>query len=814
MSKKSCCCIPSDSYIAVPCRSYSIGGGLFGFTPNELGIVEPKPTRRINGQDVFDSTRKIVFMMRGGGGGGNIIGKGGNGAYGEYREIASLSLRFRQGIGGTAGQLTQIQATDIPHGGGGQGYVVAGFGGGASVLSSNSTFSGGKKIAGGGGSGKEMNGGHGGTYNGITGSGTYGGGAASQSSPGSAGTTSFNTTSGVISKGGRGAFTSPPLIGHGGGGGGGERGGGGGGATYQQGLLTVINGGGGGGGSSTITSTGTNFIEGTDDGPGAMCNPYFFDRFYGVPGLGGNRTTKGGISNPPGPGYGGGILYYFLNSYCLCDGENSDNIPEKMFLCLSKDQYDYIINSAGPPPEEQQDLGLYVVHFTFNEEKYILLGETCSEICEPNFKASGNASDVYWSVADDTTFVGPSCCEVIRCYEYCSTTESCDSCCDITKPSYYCCENTQDKPNEYWSLLDDTLYKCIKTNAWVPFGDTSFTHGPCPEGGGFGAGCGGFGGTVEPESVYSWGTPGCLGVLTTSTEDAVALCAPDLPPKACNTTISSVPFGFEIPPIPINAEWSGSCCVPEFLYTIYCGVEFEYIMRWKNEPFGGRTGDLSSTGYGEIYALPQQREGSPKLAISVTISCATSGGAGFGGSSLSACGAVVTCIDENGNPGGNWCSVFAAALQSLLPGGNVTVFGAGDIHSSEVNGPAVVTENGNSKTFSWYTSGLEWFLVAGGQIRACFPNPLIFNEVSIPLGQFLTGEIPSFTLPNPCCVENCVVEYKEGTFDCQVENFEVPGGYEIIQVPQICKPEYFWVDDCTTTCTTDPCAWTLKGTPA
>jgi hypothetical protein len=82
------------------------------------------------------------------------------------------------------------------------------------------------------------------------------------------------------------------------------------------------------------------------------------------------------------------------------------------------------------------------------------------------------------------------------------------------------------------------------------------------------------------------------------------------------------------------------------------------------------------------------------------------------------------------------------------------------------------------------------------------------------LGKFLTGEIPSFTLPNPCCVKNCVVEYQEGTFDCVVENFEVPGGYETIQVPQICKPEYFWVENCTTTCTNDYCSWTLKGTLA
>jgi hypothetical protein len=813
MPKKSCCCIPSDSYIAVPCRSYTIGGGVSSFInpfiTNEFrfGNVQPKPVRRVDGQDVFDSTRKIVFMMRGAGGGGNNIGKGGNGAYGEYREIASLSLRLRQGAGGTAAQLTQIETTDIPHGGGGQGYGVAAFGGGASVLSNTSTFFEGKKIAGGGGAGKENFGGHGGTYNGISGSGIYGGGAASQSSPGIAGTDTFNTTSGILSKGGQGAFTNPPLIGYGGGGGGGELGGGGGGATYLSEILTVIDGGGGGGGSSTIASNGTNFIEGTDDGPGAMCNPYLFDRFYGVPGLGGNRTTKGGISNPPGSGYGGGILYYYLNSYCLCDGENVDNIPEKMFLCLSKDQYDVIENAVGPNPGGFTNP--YLLHFTLNGEKYYLLGQTCSEMCEPNFKEVGTPTDIYWGPLG----FGPACCQIVRCFEYCETTETCDLCCDTINPSYYCCENVQDKPEEYWSLLGDTLYKCYKTTAWIPFGDSSFTYGPCSQGGGFGAGCGGFGGAVEPGGVYSWGTPGCLGVYTTSAVEAAALC-PDLPPKACNTTISSVPFNTEIPQIQINAEWSGSCCVPEFRFIIYCGVTNEFIYRWKNEPFGGRTGDPSSTGYGEISATAQQREGgSPKLAISVTISCDTSGGAGFGGSSLSACGANVFCVDENGNPGGNWCSVFAAALQSLLPGGNVTVFGAADIHSSEVSGPAVVTENGNSKTYSWYTSGLEWFLVAVGRIDGCFT--LYFPEILIPLGKFLTGEIPSFTFPNPACGDpNSVVEYKEGTFDCVVENFEVPGGYETIQVPQICKPEYFWVDNCTTTCTTDYCSWTLKGTLA
>ena len=816
MPKKSCCCIPSGHYIAVPCRSYVISGNS-PFTPSERSLTA-RPTRIVDGQELFDSTRKIVFMMRGAGGAGNAVGKGGNGAYGEYREFASLSLKFRSGLGGTAGQLTEIPITNIPHGGGGQGYVVAGFGGGASVLSNTSTFSGGKKISGGGGAGKENDGGHGGTYNGITGSGIYGGGAASQSSPGTAGTNTFNTTAGVLSKGGRGAFTSPPLTGHGGGGGGGERGGGGGGATYQSGILTVINGGGGGGGSSTITPTGTNLIEGTDDGPGAMCNPYFF----GVPGLGGSRTTKGGITNNP-RGNDGGIVYYFLDRYCLCDGENSDNIPEKMFLCLTKDQYDFIINAAGPNPGSFTDP--YVLHFTLNGEKYYLVGEACSEICEPNFKELGDATDIYWGPVTG----GPDCCEVIRCYEYCSTTESCDSCCDTNKPSYYCCENTKDKPDEYWSLLDDTVYKCEKFSAWVNFGETSQTSGPQAGGGGFGsgggAGGGGFGGyggasNIPPGSIDSWGTPGCLGVFTTSAEDASALCAPDLPPKACNTTISSVPFGIDIPQIPINAEWSGSCCVLDYLYNITCNVTNIFVFRWLSQPFGGRTGDLSSTGFGGIYASAQQREGgSPKLAISITIACATSGGAGFGGSSLSACGAVVTCIDENGNPGGNWCSVFAAALQSLLPGGNVTVFGAGDIHSSEVTGEAVVTENGNSKTFSWYTAGLKWFLVASGSISGpCYTVNgvptffgVLFGENLIPLGEFLTGAIPSFTLTNQECGNpNSVIEYQEGTIDCLIQT---PDGFEIIQIDPIACIEGY-EQNCTTTCTTDLCAWTLTGTPA
>ena len=121
MPKKNCCCA-TGTYIAIPCRYYSSGkftggtpqwahwdggpeglGGFGGIQTNLKG-----PFKLFEGQVVFDSTRKIIYMMRGAGGGaaqgptyGNVTsyGMGGNGAYIEYIKNASINDVVRPGAG-------------------------------------------------------------------------------------------------------------------------------------------------------------------------------------------------------------------------------------------------------------------------------------------------------------------------------------------------------------------------------------------------------------------------------------------------------------------------------------------------------------------------------------------------------------------------------------------------------------------------------------------------------------------------------------------------------------------------------------------
>ena len=76
MPKKNCCCVVG-TYIAIPCRYYAAGkftggdprwahwdggpesiGGFGGIQTNLKG-----PFRFVDGQVVFDSTRKIIYMM-------------------------------------------------------------------------------------------------------------------------------------------------------------------------------------------------------------------------------------------------------------------------------------------------------------------------------------------------------------------------------------------------------------------------------------------------------------------------------------------------------------------------------------------------------------------------------------------------------------------------------------------------------------------------------------------------------------------------------------------------------------------------------
>ena len=830
MPKKACCCIPSGHYIAVPCRSYQITSVS---DPVEVGLTK-RPTRIVynagGSQELFDSTRTIAYMMRGGGGAGNSVGQGGNGAYGEYRQVASLSVKFRPGAGGTAGQTTLINTTQLPHAGGGQGYVAAGFGGGGSVLSNTSTTTGGKKVAGGGGAGKENNGGHGGTYNGITGSGIYGGGAASQTTVGSAGTNTFNTTAGSVTKGGRGAYTTSPLVGHGGGGGGGNFGGGGGGATFGSSLSQVINGGGGGGGSSTIDSTSTNFIEGSDNGSGALCNPYMT-----YSGLGGRRTTKAGVTNSSFRGQNGSVVYYFIDRYCLCDGENNENFPSKLFLCLSKDQYDFILNQAGEYPGDAFDP--YQLHFTLNNERYILIGnpnsgfDNCNEICESNFTESGTPENVYWGAVVEGQ--GPACCEIIRCFRYCSTTETCDTCssgfgCDNL--SYYCCDDVQDKPDEYWSLQGNYVYKCIKTNAWINFGETSQTSGPSAGGDGWGSGVGGggFGGyggasNLPANSIDTWGIPGCLPVV--SEESLENLCE-SVDPKNCSITIPSVPFTLDFQLPNVNLEWSGSCCVINCTDRILCNITYVDICNWVSIPFSGSCtvvgGNGSCVGSDNSVATVSSyvcyQDVGEEIAFSVSFSCEFgSNYATFSSTRAEVCGAVVTVVNDNpisGEIQGNFCDVIAAALQSLLNSSGASVFGSSNVHSSEVIPVPVITTNSSGIVTSivWYANQNRAFVCYDAQVQGICgiagysATPILYSEI-------LNGTFsqPSFTIQggdgNCTPPELFQSEYSVGDLECQVERGN--GQYEVITITTTCNVFDFSLANCRVTCVTDQCSWSI-----
>lgn len=471
MPKNLCCCEQGGTFLAIPCRYYVIGRidittedqVVFPQPPSGTPVVGPKRWG-INSGDVFDTTRKIIFMMRGGGGGSNLAGKGGNAAYAEYVETASINLRARPARGGTGAQ--QLAVSSFPFAGGGIGYRQTAFGGGGSVIGRSSPLGQGNVtgvVGGGGGAGTDYDGGHGGSTFGFTGGGPSGGGGGSQSSGGIGGggvlpPNASAATVGFRVRGGHGMRNQTTIIGYGGGGGGGYWGGGGGGLCS-----------GGGGASSLRKPERTEFfIDGTDDGPGAGCNFHIANT---VPwGLAGNRQTFGGLSNNSNNGNQGIVAYYYIDKYCVCDYPNEPEPPEKLFLCLSKEQRDTIIDGLGPQP----DLNYHPI-FELDGEKYHLLGRGllgCGEICESAFRSNSTPTNMKWRLGEG--FESPNanapggCCEYIQCTKVCDLSP-CNTCeCEDNK--YYCCD-IDDKPSVYWSIRGTSLYKCEKRgNGYIDFG--------------------------------------------------------------------------------------------------------------------------------------------------------------------------------------------------------------------------------------------------------------------------------------------------------------------------------------------------------
>lgn len=532
MPKKACCCVPAGSYVAIPCRYYYgrqfIGGraewahysgspesGIGGFGGAQGTLLGP--FRFVSGTQVFDSTRKIIYMLRGGGGGAGgpqlrrsfpgyeevspfVFSKGGHGAYTEYETIANLQHVVRAGKGGTGGKFnfysgdlvqekrkggqgvyTDANGGDaafIAEGGGWATQhppLAAAGGGGGGAFFWNDTTSGNPNIDPadtaqigpryGGNAGIEIaqNGENG--WENVSNQAIGGGGGATNLTPGAAGgptsptTGNFYATPGTELGGGRGfRFRLEDeiygFLGRGGGGGGGLYGGGGGGWN-----------GGGGGGSSTRGNT-YSFVSNSNYAAN-HCNPYM-DKSTGI----------GGKSLPANNSINGGdacVVQYYIYGNCPCDpGKNE--IPEPLFICLNQEQYEYIVQELGPqPPDDSPFSGCasYTPLFVFEGEEYILVGQ-CETACESAYSIQFDAEfqNIRWECAGpagEANTVRPPCCSEIVCRPVCPIEgANCANCgCADVSDIYVCC-NTEGKPDAYTAVYNGWIYNCTKSNSnWI-----------------------------------------------------------------------------------------------------------------------------------------------------------------------------------------------------------------------------------------------------------------------------------------------------------------------------------------------------------
>jgi hypothetical protein len=526
MPKKECCCaVTGGNYLAIPCRFSSVvsfnegiarwahyrngspvGQGGFGGGQNDL----TGPFRYKNGVLVFDTTREMLYMMRGAGGGAagvtfidvSYMGAGGNGAYLEYKKTANINDIVKSGEGGIGGAFN-LSYNTIPakYQNGGEAFAIHGDGGGAAVIGTGETaFINPEGVAGGGGGAGyvlrnepqliSFNGGKQGGDAGITFGdngepGVYplyispyspapglcgGGGGGSQSSGGcGGGGPSINYLRGEPGtklSGGQGSvrlenFHSGPM-GYGGGGGGGLYGGGGGAWL-----------GAGGGGSSTIVAGREKYeFKSNNDLSANYCNPYLFPSS----GVGGRRLPL----NTSITGFNGEIVQYYIYGECKCD-PRKDIIPEQMFVCLNSIQYASIIEALGDPPDNCGgfDPGCTPI-FTIDDEDYLLLG-LCNQNCEDVYKVPQDTDvtqNARWVLNsgnnggggfDPDGPSGPPCCSQVVCVPICPLEgANCASCgCDQFNEVFVCC-NTRDKPDTYTSVYNGWIYSCTKSNNnWI-----------------------------------------------------------------------------------------------------------------------------------------------------------------------------------------------------------------------------------------------------------------------------------------------------------------------------------------------------------
>lgn len=566
MTKKACCCEPGGTYIAIPCKAFAT----IVVSNNSSTTIFPNLLNRPNVNGNFDSSRDVLYISRGGGGGANsnTASKGGNAAYAEYKINAQLNYKILAGAGGTAGNTGQ---NSTGYAGGGVAYTTAGMGGGGSVLGINATATShsGAIVAGGGGSGRGVvgYGGHGGITSGVIGSGLNGGKGASQTSPGAPG--GGNATAGNVTRGGRGAFqTQTPFnLGLGGGGGGGKFGGGGGGDSS-----------GGGGGSSTQNLDRIKYaFDGSDDGPGVMCNP-FISRYAG---FGGNRKSgakqngqPGGIENTNPSGLGGEVVAYWIDRWCPC-GDAINDIPTgPLFLCLNQAQYDYLIDQAGPDPS---GFRVYGITFTLGGESYLLIPGTCPETCESVFKSDDPNTmpeDIKWAPFGECTggegalcdayntlygggiggFYSP-CCRYLFGTRQCKVPGFCASCgCDEAPQNVICCDpdKLEDYPDTYIGIYKGYYYLISKTQpGWFEWGTTLESLNAkkiCVEPVY----------TQLPNGVNTW-SEYIVDLCSNTTNECTKIVEPDVYEKCCI-----------VEPDCLNFIFTGETCVAEWWNSFPC----------------------------------------------------------------------------------------------------------------------------------------------------------------------------------------------------------------------------------------------------
>ena len=524
MPKKSCCCAVNGNYIAIPCRYSSVASfneGIAKWAHWASGAPSPYsdqgykadlrgPFRYVNGELVFDSTRDILYMLRGAGAGAaNRLtyenykaGRGGHGAYIEYKKNANINDVVKSGAGGCGGTYNlRYDAIPANYQNGGEAFYVSGDGGGGSVVGTDWTWyqSPAAVAAGGGGGGfywipyniqnrdqvlpyiGGKYGGNGGITFGKDGEagiywseftqnpeppglcGAGGGGTQTRGGCGGGGQITAIAADGTKLSGGKGSIRigsgNSPTVGYGGGGGGGFYGGGGGARD-----------GGGGGGSSTIVSNRSKYaFESKNDVTANYCNPYMFS----TTGLGGKSTL-----NPYMEGRNGEVVQYYIYGECDCDSKKN-SIPDPPFICLNDNQYQSVIDALGPSPTGGSFYIARTPLFSVNGEEYILLGK-CTQSCEDVYKLPSGLTitDARWVVDsnvaggggfDYLSNEGPPCCSQIVCRPICPVSgANCATCgCDQFSQIYTCCK-TKGKPDAYTAVYNGWVYSCTKSNNnWI-----------------------------------------------------------------------------------------------------------------------------------------------------------------------------------------------------------------------------------------------------------------------------------------------------------------------------------------------------------